>query len=89
MGIREKEEARKAHSVVSVIAGIDEPKLGRPKSDKEVKKTVSLTIDAGIWEDLQCIARIQGISTSVLVANLGKQIIAEKQEQLKIYKTLR
>ena len=90
MGIRAKEQARKNNGIVSVIAGIeDEKKLGRPRSDKENKKTVSITIEPSIWSDLQDIARLQGISASTLISNISKKLIEEKQEQLESYKKLK
>lgn len=86
--LEERENYRKA-SIVGSIAGVgqDEPgrKKGRPKTERETKKRVSLSVLPSLYEDIQKIAYVERRSASDLVAELLEQYRETHGQELAEY----
>ena len=92
MRFNDREQKRTGRgSVVSAIAGIAEPEKpaagsrGRPKSEKETKKRVSIMLLPSLYEDIQKIAYVERRSASEIIAQCLGQYIEQNTDRLTEY----
>lgn len=89
--LEERENYRKA-SIVGSIAGVGpnapDGKKGRPKTDRETKKRISLSVLPSLYEDIRKITYVQRRSTSALVAELLEQYRDAHGQELAEYETI-
>lgn len=92
MGKFEEREDRRRASVVGSIIGTEPMKpargRGRPKTGREVKKRISLSVMPSLYEDIQKIAYIQRRSTSELVALMMEEFRYQNIDSLEEYDTM-
>lgn len=94
--LSDREDRRKSvvSRMVSEPATVPAPapestgKRGRPKTERETKKHISLVVLPSLYEDIQKIAYVQRRSTSELVAQMMEEYKAAHAAELKEYQEL-
>lgn len=71
------------------VAEPKEVKKGRPKSDKETKKRISLFMLPSLYKAIGKIAYMNKMSTGEQISNCMEKFIEENEEKLKKYDELK
>lgn len=88
---QKKAAGRSADTAISGLPGVGKKTgaNGRPKSERETKKRVSLALLPSLYEDIQKIAYVERISASEIVAQCLEQYTKENADKLKTYEQIK
>ena len=93
MSFSDREQKRTTgRGVVSAIVGStehEERAVGRPKTEREIKKRISLAVLPSLYEQVQKIAYVERSNVSEITANLFEQYVRENSDKLLEYEKLR
>ena len=88
----EQRENRRKSIVANMVNEPEQPATsgrGRPRENREKKKSVTLSLLPSLHEDIQKIAYVQRRSFSGVIAELLKQYRREHQEEILEYENMK
>lgn len=84
----EKRENRRKSIIATMVNETQQPAIhgrGRPKENRETKKSVTFSVLPSLYEDIQKIAYVERRSFSEVVAKLLEQYREEHQAEISEY----
>lgn len=63
-------------------------KVGRPKSQRETKQNVTITLYPSVYEDIKKLAQINGTSASSLIGEICEEFIANNKEDIRQFEKI-
>jgi len=95
MGFEDREQKRAGRGVIATMLAVPKnaiktvPGKGRPKTDRETKKRVSLAILPSLYNDIQKIAFVERKSASEIISYCLKQHVKRNSDKLSEYEQIK
>lgn len=88
----EQRENRRRSVVANIVGEFEQPTIsvrGRPKENRETKKSVTFSVLPSLYEDIKKIAYVQRRSFSEVVAELLEQYRKDHKDEISEYLKMR